>query len=236
VESAKEAAKFTLGDATLLLIDGEEEGMTMAKDLLARPDTNVNLQMEMDDGSKGTPLACAILSMAQPKAENSMALVRALLEHKDVDVNAVLKTKDYTKVTPLVVAMKAVAAGLPFGVEIAKALLAHDQIAVNAVTEGPTKLAALHMALAAAARGSAAGLDLAGVLLARSDTDPDIKMVGHDGAVTTPLSKLASMLQEKPSDANVQKAIRLLVGRATPLEDPTLQRLVDQAVASKEEL
>ena len=119
---------------------------------------------------------------------------------------------------------------------MASALLAHQQIAVNAMTVGgTTKFAALHMALAAAARGAEGGLELARALLARSDTDADLEMVGPDGATMTPLMKLATMLQDEPADSNLHKAIALLRGRAKPLVDDEMRRLVN-SVGGKEEL
>jgi len=237
VDSAKvKAATLNLADATLLVLDGlEDEGMELARSLLAKSDTNANFQVELDDGSKGTPLAVAIHSMASPKAENCMGLIHALLSRKDVDVNTALTFSDDSTAPPLLLAMNAIAAGVPVGMDITNALLAHDQISVNSMSAGgSTKLAPLHMALAAAARGVEAGLEVARALLARSDTDADVEMVGPDGTKMTPLMKLASMLQAQPSDANLLKAIALLHGRAKPLQDETLQTLIDEAMKPKE--
>ena len=62
---APKASSLNLGDATLLVLDGlEDEGMKLAREVLAKESTNVNLEVEVDDGSKGTPLAVAI--QAQP--------------------------------------------------------------------------------------------------------------------------------------------------------------------------
>ena len=96
-----------------------------------------------------------------------------------------------------------VSAGNSAGLEIAKLLLAHEKIAVNAASTGTSKLAPLHMALAAAAHGSEAGLELTKTLLARSDIDVGVEMVGPDGAAMTPLAKVASMLEAKPNDATL---------------------------------
>jgi len=240
VESARssKAATLNLGDATLLVVDGvTDEGMKLAEDLLAREDTNVNLEVEHDDGSKGTPLAVAIHAMGLPDAEDSMTLIGKLLARKDVDVNAPLTAPDGSTVPPLMLAVKAASSGAPSGAEMVKSLLAQEKIAVNAMSAGgPSKIASLHLALGAAAKGSAGGMESARALLARSDIDADVEMVGPDGAAVTPLMKLALLLKEAPSDANLQAAVALLVGRAKPLADETLQNLVIGAAGKKDEL
>jgi len=236
VECAK-AASLNLGDATLLVLDGMvDEGMEMAREMLGKAGTDVNLELETDDGSKCTPLAAAVHSLASPEAVDCMDLVKLLLAQKDINVNAILTGPDDSKVPLLVLAMKAVTAGSSIGVEVAKALLAHEKIAVNAMTSGgAVKLAPLHMALAAAARGAPGGMEVVGALLSRADIDADLEMVGPDGTTTTPLMKLASMLQEQPDDANLHKAIILLRGRAKPPADEEVKKLID-SVASKDEL
>ena len=206
-ESAKvKAAALNLGDATLLVLDGlQEEGMKLAREVLARKERDVNLEVEVDDGSKGTPLAVAIHSMASPKAEDCTELVKLLLACEDIDVNSVLTTPSESTMSPLLLAMRVVSAGKPAGLEISKLLLAHEKIAVNAASTGASTLTPLHMALAAAARGSEAGLELTKALLARSDIDVAVEMVGPDGVAMTPLAKVASMLQAKPDDATLMK-------------------------------
>ena len=240
VESAKASkASLNLGDATLLVLDGAtDDGMKLARQLLAKEGTAVNDVVELDDDSKGTPLAAAIHTTVTPNGENCMDLIHALLAHKDTDVNAALTAPDGSTWPPLVLAMKAVAAGVPTGPEIAKVLLAHDKIAVNAMTtsgeEGTTAMASLHMALAAAARGAAGGVELMQALLARSEIDADVAMVAPDGGKTTPLAKLAAMLEGAPNDANLHRAITLLHGKAKPLDDAEKQKLVESVVRKDE--
>merc|ERR1711871_317818 len=113
-ESAKasKASSLNLADATLLILDGmEEEGMKIARDVLAQESTNVNLEVELDDGSKGTPLAAAVHSMASPDSGNCMELVKLLLVHKDIDVNAVLTSPVGSTMPLLLLAMRLVSAG-----------------------------------------------------------------------------------------------------------------------------
>jgi len=215
VESAKapKSQSLNLGDATLLVLDGmEDEGMKLAKELLAKESTKVNLEVEADDGSKGTPLAVAIHTMASPKAEDALGLIKLLVAHKDIDVNAALTSPVGSTMPPLLLAANAVTAGVGAGLEIANLLLAHESIKVNAATTGTSTLAPLHMALAAAARGSEAGVELVKALLARSDIDVSVKMKGPDGVEMTPLEKLAAMLLDKPGDANIIKLQGMLEG------------------------
>lgn len=238
VESAKapKGSSLNLGDATLLVLDGlADEGMKLANEVLAKEGTDVNLEVEYDDGSKGSPLAVAIHSTGKPDAEDCMDLINKLLAHKDIDVNKPLIAPDGSAVPPLMLAVKAVTAGSKIGVEIAKGLLANEKIAVNAMSSGgKAKLASLHLALAAAAKGAAGGMEVTRALLGRSDIDADVEMVGPDGKAMTPLMKLATMLKESPSDANLQAAVALLRGRAKALEDPELQSLVAGAKGKDE--
>ena len=190
--------------------------MKIARDVLARESTNVNLEVELDEGSKGTPLAAAVHSMASPDSGNSMDLVKLLLAHKDIDVNAVLTSPVGSTMPLLLLAMRLVSAGNSAGLEVSKLLLAHSKIAVNAVSTGTSKIAPLHMALAAAAHGSEAGLELTKALLARSDIDVAVEMVGPDGVAMTPLAKVASMLQDKPDDATLVMLHGMLEAAVSP--------------------
>ena len=219
----KQASALNLGDATLLVLDGlVDDGMQIARVELAK-DADVNIEIEADDGSKGTPLAVAIHTMATSKEDHAVGLLRLLLAHTKADVNKPLTSPVGSTMPPLLLAMTVVSAGVPAGLEIAKLLLAREDIQVNAASasvSGPSTLAPLHMALAAAARGMEAGFELTEALLSRSEIDVEVKMVGPDGEPMTPLMKLTAMLQERPDDENLKRLqTRLEASAATRKKD-----------------
>jgi hypothetical protein len=213
----KQASALNLGDATLLVLDGlVDDGMQIARVELAK-DADVNIEIEADDGSKGTPLAVAIHTMATSKEDHAVGLLRLLLAHTKADVNKPLTSPVGSTMPPLLLAMTVVSAGVPAGLEIAKLLLAREDIQVNAASasvSGPSTLAPLHMALAAAARGMEAGFELTEALLSRSEIDVEVKMVGPDGEPMTPLMKLTAMLQERPDDENLKRLQTMLEASA----------------------